>query len=85
MSDLAALAKGFRGQMVTPSDAAYDAARKLYNGMIDKHPRLIAKCVDVADVITAVNLARDTGVAVAIRGGGHNGPGARQRREWFGH
>ncbi|MGY8667080.1 FAD-binding oxidoreductase [Bradyrhizobium sp. UFLA05-109] len=75
MTDPAALAKGFRGQMVTPSDATYDAARKLYNGMIDKRPRLIAKCVDVADVITAVNLGRDTGVAVAIRGGGHNGPG----------
>src|SRR6516162_1487380 len=75
MTDPAPLAKGFRGQIVTPSDAAYDAARKLYNGMIDKHPRLIAKCVDVADVITAVNLGRGTGVAVAIRGGGHNGPG----------
>src|SRR6516162_5246727 len=75
MTDPAPLAKGFRGQIVTPSDAAYDAARKLYNGMINKRPRLIAKCVDVADVITAVNLGRGTGVAVAIRGGGHNGPG----------
>src|SRR4030095_1397548 len=56
-------------------DAEYDAARALYNGMIDKRPRLIAQAVDVADVITAVNFAREHNVLVAIRGGGHNGPG----------
>lgn len=64
-----------RGKLVQPGDADYDAVRALYNGMIDKRPRLIARCVDVADVISAVNFGRDQGLLVAIRGGGHNGPG----------
>lgn len=64
-----------RGQLLTPSDEGYDKARAVYNAMIDKRPALIAQCVDVADVIAAVNFARDTGTIVAIRGGGHNGPG----------
>jgi FAD/FMN-containing dehydrogenase len=71
----AAFAQDFRGRLVSPADAGYDDARKLYNGMIDKHPRLIAQCADVADVIAAVNFGRDSGMLVAIRCGGHNGPG----------
>src|SRR5262249_4040162 len=63
------------GTLVQPGDPGYDDARSLYNGMIDKRPRLIARCVDVADVITAVNFGRDQGLLVAMRGGGHNGPG----------
>jgi FAD/FMN-containing dehydrogenase len=58
-----------------PDDAAYDEARKLYNAMIDKRPGLIARCVDVADVMACVNYARERGLLLAIRGGGHNGPG----------
>ena len=50
-------------------------ARALYNGMIDKRPLVIAKCADVADVMTAVNFGRDNGLRIAIRCGGHNGPG----------
>jgi FAD/FMN-containing dehydrogenase len=64
-----------RGELIQRSDERYDEARKLYNGMIDKRPLLIARCVDVADVITAVNFGRDQGLLIAIRGGGHNGPG----------
>src|ERR1700756_1396124 len=64
-----------RGELIQRSDARYEEARKLYNGMIDKRPLLIARCVDVADVITAVNFGRDLGLLIAIRGGGHNGPG----------
>jgi len=64
-----------RGRLVQPGDADYDAVRALYNAMIDKRPRLIARCVDVADVIAAVGFGRDQGLLVAIRGGGHNGPG----------
>ncbi len=64
-----------RGDLIQPSDPGYTEARKLYNGMIDKRPRLIARCVDVADVITAVNFGRDQDLLIAIRGGGHNGPG----------
>jgi FAD/FMN-containing dehydrogenase len=70
-----ALRGGFRGRIMEPGDADYDAARKLYNGMIDKRPRVIAQCAGVADVIAAVNAGRETGVDVAVRCGGHNGPG----------
>jgi FAD/FMN-containing dehydrogenase len=69
------LQRSFRGRLVRPADPDYDAVRALYNGMIDKRPALIARCVDVADVIAAVNFARDNDVLLAIRGGGHNGPG----------
>lgn len=65
----------FRGPMVTPHDVTYDEARSLYNGMIDKRPALIARCLDVADVVAAVNFARERRIPVAIRGGGHSGPG----------
>lgn len=64
-----------RGQLLTPADEGYEKARAVYNGMIDKRPALIAQCVDVADVIAAVNFGRDAGLPIAIRGGGHNGPG----------
>src|SRR5919109_1050659 len=69
------LQQSLRGRVIGPGDADYDAARALYNGMIDKRPRLIARCVDVADVIAAVNFGRDSGLLIAVRGGGHNGPG----------
>jgi FAD/FMN-containing dehydrogenase len=68
-------ASRLRGDLLQPHDAGYDDARKLYNGMIDKRPALIARCVDVADVIGAVSFARDHGLALAVRGGGHNGAG----------
>src|SRR6185312_11232672 len=64
-----------RGALFEPGDADYESARKVYNGMIDKRPALIVRCVDEADVIAAVNSARDSGVLTAIRGGGHNGGG----------
>jgi FAD/FMN-containing dehydrogenase len=64
-----------RGALIGRSHANYDEARKLYNGMIDKRPLLIARCADVADVIASVNFGRDNKLSVAIRGGGHNGPG----------
>jgi hypothetical protein len=66
---------GLRGELLQPGDAGYDGARKVYNAMIDRRPRLIARCTDVADVMAAVNFARDTGLLTAIRGGGHNGGG----------
>ena len=64
-----------RGELIGPDDEAYEAARKVYNGMIDKCPRLIERCADVADVIGAVNFARENDLLLAIRGGGHNGGG----------
>ncbi len=64
-----------RGELIEPGDKGYDAARKIYNAMIDKRPRLIARCADVGDVMTAVNFARQNQVLLAVRGGGHNGGG----------
>ena len=67
--------QSLRGTVIQPGDAAYEEARKLYNGMIDKRPRIIARCAGVADVIAAVNFGRQQRLLIAIRGGGHNGPG----------
>ena len=64
-----------RGDLIEPNDPRYDDARKVYNGMIDKHPRAIAQCLDVADVAAAVLAGADHGIPVAIRGGGHNAGG----------
>jgi FAD/FMN-containing dehydrogenase len=65
----------FRGELIEPGDHGYDEARAVYNGMIDRRPRLIARCLDAADVIAAVGLARETGTPLAVRGGGHNAGG----------
>ena len=64
-----------RGALIQPGDADYDASRKVYNAMIDKRPRLIARCADVADVIASVNFAREHALLLAVRGGAHNGAG----------
>jgi hypothetical protein len=69
------LRSSFRGELIQPGDAAYESARKVYNGMIDKHPRLIARCLDVADVMASVRFGADNGMLTAVRGGGHNGAG----------
>ena len=61
-----------RGRVVEPGDPAYDPARAIWNGMIDRRPALIASCAGVADVIAAVTFARAHGMAVSVRGGGHN-------------
>ncbi len=54
-----------RGEFIGPNDDGYEVARKVYNAMIDKRPRLIARCPDVADLIAAVNFARDNGLPVS--------------------
>jgi FAD/FMN-containing dehydrogenase len=69
------LRASLRGQLIQPNDTDYDSARKVYNAMIDKRPALIARCADVADVMTAVRFARENNMLLAIRGGGHNGGG----------
>ena len=75
-TSIAAFKSALRGELIAPGDTRYDEARKVYNGMIDRRPRLIARCTDVADVITAVNFGRDNGLPLAIRGGGHNAAGS---------
>ncbi len=65
-------AAGLRGKLLRPGDGTYDEARVVWNGMIDRHPALIARCAGVADVIAAVRFARTHGILVSVRGGGHN-------------
>ncbi len=69
------LSPSLRGNVITPATSEYDVARKVYNGMIDRHPDAIVRCANVADVRTVVNFAREKGLTVAVRGGGHNGAG----------
>ncbi len=66
------LSDRFAGQVLSPEDAGYDAARTLHNGLIDKRPALIARCLNTADVVEAVSAARTSGVELSVRGGGHN-------------
>lgn len=66
------LKSAVRGDVILPDDSAYDDARRVYNAMIDRHPALIVRCVDVADVIATIDLARETGLDLSIRGGSHN-------------
>lgn len=70
-----ALRGTFRGTVLTRGDAGYDPARKIWNGMFDKYPLIIARCVTTSDVIHAVNFARANKLLVAVRGGGHNSAG----------
>ena len=69
---LEALGPTFSGTLLSPNDDGYEEARQLHNGMIDKRPAVIARCAGVADVVDAVNLGRESGLEIAVRGGGHN-------------
>ncbi len=65
----------FRGDLLRPNDQGYEEARKVWNGMINKQPALIARCTGVADVISVVNFVRTHHLLISVRGGGHNIPG----------
>src|SRR5262245_61705554 len=65
----------FRGEIVRPGDDAYETQRQVWNGSIDRHPAVIARCAGVADVIEAVRAARRSDLQVAVRSGGHSFPG----------
>ena len=69
------LKTSLRGRVIEPADPEYAEARKVYNAMIDKKPRAIARCADVADIIACVNFARENNLLLSIRGGGHNAGG----------
>ncbi|HEX3121862.1 MAG TPA: FAD-binding protein, partial [Rhodanobacteraceae bacterium] len=70
--DLQPLRSTFRGEIFTPSDSGYDAARQIWNASINKRPSAIARCSGVADIVAAVGFGREKNVLTAIRGGGHN-------------
>ncbi|GAA1013156.1 FAD-binding oxidoreductase [Streptomyces thermogriseus] len=72
---LEGLREALRGPVVAPQDPGYDEVRSIYNAMIDRRPAVLARCVDAADVRTAISFAQDRGVDLAVRGGGHSGPG----------
>jgi FAD/FMN-containing dehydrogenase len=72
----ALLIPGFRGELISPDHSGYDDARAVWNGMIDRRPRLIARCTGTADVAAVVRFARDRDLEIAIRGGGHNVAGS---------
>ena len=74
-ASLQAFRAQMRGTLIEPGEPGYEAARRVYNAMIDKRPRLIAQCANVADVIAAVRFARENDLLVAVRGGAHNGGG----------
>jgi len=65
-------APSFTGQLLRPDDPGYDEVRRVHNGLIDRHPALVARCHGVADIVDAVRLARANGLEVSVRGGGHN-------------
>jgi FAD/FMN-containing dehydrogenase len=74
-ASIESLQERVRGEVVEPGAPGYDEARKVYNGMHDRRPRAVARCVDAADVIATVETARDEGMDLAVRGGGHSVPG----------
>src|ERR671913_1312807 len=73
--DIAGLQEGFRGELLRPQDPGYEDARRVWNGSIDRFPALIARCAGVAAIIAAVTFAKDNGLLLAVRGGGHSYPG----------
>ena len=75
-SDIARLARALRGDLVHPDHPDYEAARKVWNGMADRKPAMIVRCASATDIVVAVNFARDHGLLVSVRGGGHNVAGS---------
>jgi FAD/FMN-containing dehydrogenase len=75
MTSVTPVLPGFQGRLITPADADYDSARRVWNVMHDKRPALIARCTDSADVVAALAFAQGNDLLIAVRGGGHSLPG----------
>src|SRR5262249_18834084 len=71
MLDITTLRGDFRGALLRPDEEGYHEARRVWNGAIDRHPALIARCAGTDDVVTAVRFAREHDLVIAVRGGGH--------------
>src|SRR5829696_9913188 len=69
---IAEFARNLNGQLITPTDPDYEAARRVWNGLIDRQPALIARCADAGDVAAAVLFGRQQQLPLAVRGGGHS-------------
>ncbi len=73
--DVSGLREQLRGDVITPEDTGYDEARAVHNGMIDRRPAVVVRVANAGDIMTAVDFARETGLDLAVRGGGHSAPG----------
>src|SRR5262245_8129714 len=71
-AQIEAFAASLHGDLIQPDDVRYDKARAVWNGMINRHPALVARCANVDDVVSSVLFARQYNLTVAVRGGGHN-------------
>lgn len=71
-SALGSLREAFRGELLRPIDPGYEGARRVWNGVVDRHPAMVARCTGTADVVAAVRFARARGLEIAVRGGGHS-------------
>jgi len=71
-SEVAALKAGLKGRLISPEEPDYEAARRVWNGAIDRRPALIVRAAEAADVVRAVGFAREKGLLMTVRGGGHN-------------
>jgi len=72
MEKIKEFSASLRGQVIKPGDSEYDEAHKIWNGIIDKYPAVIAQCADARDVMTAVAFARELDLPASVKGGGHN-------------
>ena len=75
IADIGSLRSSLRGEVIQSDQGGYEAARRVWNGNVDRRPALIARCTGVADVQQALNFARTSRIMVSVRGGGHGAPG----------
>src|SRR5690242_14772330 len=71
-SAISDVSRHFSGRLLLPKDPEWDAARRVHNGLVNKRPAVVAQCLGSADIALAIRLARDHGLEIAVRGGGHN-------------